>query len=123
MNQQETEAVTTQTGTEQTTVYSPPTDVFEREDLLELRIDLPGVLTDQIELKYEDGTLSVRATREESGGAGLLHREFGAAQFRRAFTVPEGYDPEKIEASLKNGVLTLTLAKAENLRPRRIEVN
>lgn len=123
MNRKETEAVATQAGSEQTTVYSPPTDVLERDDLLELHIDLPGVPADQIELKYEDGTLSVRAMREDANGKGLLHREFGAAQFRRAFTVPDGYDPEKIEASLDNGVLTLTLARAENLRPRRIAIS
>ena len=111
MTEKKTEAVATRTCAERTTVYSPPTDVLERDDLLELRIDLPGVPADQIELKYEDGTLSVRARRDD------------ATQFRRAFTVPEGYDPEKIEAKLENGVLILKLAKAENLKPRRIAIN
>ena len=116
MNQKQTsEAVQTQT-VEPTAIYSPHTDVLEREESIELRIDLPGIEADQIELKYEEGTLSVAKTTE------CLHQEFGATHFRRTFTVPEGYDPDKIDASLAAGVLTLTLTKAEGFRPRRIAI-
>ncbi len=106
----------------QTTIYSPRTDVLELDDRMEIRLDVPGVTADAIDVKFEENTLLIRAIREDAAPRGYLHREFGDAQFRRAFTLPKGLDPSRIEASLKNGVLTLTLPKAEEMKPRQIKV-
>jgi len=124
MSQKETtEAVRMQNTAEPTTIYSPFTDILEREDSIQLRIDLPGMEASQIDVKYEDGTLSIAAVRKDVGPGDFLHQEFGATHFRRTFTIPDGYDPDKIEGSLEAGVLTLTLARAESFRPRRIEIH
>lgn len=112
---------TTSSDTEPATIYSPPTDVIEFDDRMELRIDLPGVATDALEVKFEENALSIAARRTDSR-PDLLHQEFGPVGYRRAFTLPEGYDAARIEATLDRGVLTLTLPKADEVRPRRIEV-
>ncbi|MBI4879826.1 MAG: Hsp20/alpha crystallin family protein [Planctomycetes bacterium] len=107
----------------QTTIYSPRTDVLEFDDRMEIKLDVPGVAADAIDVKFEENTLLIRAIREENASGGYLHREFGDAQFRRAFTLPKGLDPTCIEASLRNGILTLSLPKAEEMKPRQIKVS
>lgn len=107
---------------EPATVYSPSTDVIEFDDHMELLLDLPGVPADALEVKFEDDALSIHGRRAPAQAPSLLHQEYGAVEFRRAFTVPEGYDSTRIEASLDNCVLRLRLPKAESVKPRRIQV-
>ncbi|MFG0320041.1 MAG: Hsp20/alpha crystallin family protein [Planctomycetota bacterium JB042] len=102
-------------------VHAPATDMLEFDDRLELHLDLPGVAREDLEVKFEQGRLMVRAERTDAGET-LTHREFGSARYRRAFALPDGYDAEEIEARLENGVLTLVVPKAAAHRPRRIEV-
>jgi len=123
--QSETPPAETQTDVTSTTAmaqtYTPRSDVVEFEDRLELQMDLPGVTIDDVDVRFEDRALSITAERkiEETG---FLHREFGAARFRRAFTLPDGYDAARIEAKMKDGVLTISVPKSEESMPRRIEV-
>ena len=90
---------------------APAVDIFENEEELLLVFDLPGVSEEAIELRVERGDLSLTA-------------EHPARQrvFRRAFTLPDTVDPEKVEAELRNGVLQVHLGFRDDLKPRRIEV-
>lgn len=101
----------------------PLADIYESDNALFAVIDLPGVGQDGIEVKLADGVLTVvgRPVREIHGR--LRHSEFYPYPFRRQFELGEGIDSERIEATLKNGVLTLKLPKAETHKPRTIAVN
>lgn len=115
------EAVPAQTERAPATIYSPRTDVLEFDDRLELHVDLPGATADDVEVKFEENTLSIRAERAQDDRT-WLHREFGGAQFRRAFTLGDGFDARGIEARLDQGVLVLTVPVSEETKPRRIKV-
>ena len=108
----------------QAETYVPAVDILEREDGLVLMADMPGVASDDVEIQYEQGVLTihgrVRPPRETPGR--YLVREYGTGDYLRSFTLGEGIDIDKIEAVCRNGVLELRLPKAEALKPRRIEV-
>ena len=103
------------------TVYAPPTDVYQFDDRIELHVDLPGGRPEDVDVTFEENTLTIRAERK-GGAEGWLHREFEPAVFRRTFTVPEGFDTEAIEAKFDHGVLVLRLPVASTSRARQIPV-
>ena len=105
----------------------PAVDVVEKDDTYEVMADVPGFDEKNIEIKLVDGTLCIKGERksekeEKKEGRYLSEREFGS--FERRFELPEGVDPDKIEANLKKGVLTVTLPKKpEAQKPaKKIEV-
>ena len=105
--------------------YRPNVDIIEREDELLLMADIPGVKADDININYENGQLSLHAKvdpRQDEASTEYLVREYGVGDFYRNFQVGEGIDPSRIEADVKNGVLTLRLPKAEAVKPRKIAV-
>lgn len=116
------DALTPSTTQPTAPVHPPATDMLEFEDRLELHLDLPGVTRDEVEVKFENGHLTIRAERKHDDEA-LTHREFGSARFRRVFTLPDGSDGEAISARHENGVLVITVPKAATVRPRRIEIS
>jgi HSP20 family protein len=91
---------------------------------LEITADVPGFQIEDLHVSFEQGSLIVRGERSESVPEGYsVHRkERGGLRFARAFTLPARIDPDKIEASLRNGVLELHLPKAAEERPRMISV-
>ncbi|MCG3128477.1 MAG: Spore protein SP21 [Phycisphaerae bacterium] len=104
--------------------YVPFVDIVETPEELLLLADMPGVSSEGVDVRYERGELTIRGTvkpRQEAGTR-YLRREYGVGDFHRAFTIGEGIDAEKIEAELKDGVLTLHLPKVRALRPRKIAV-
>jgi HSP20 family molecular chaperone IbpA len=104
--------------------FVPATDIYETADELILVADLPGVKADGLDVMVEDNVLVIRAApkaREQADGEVLL-QEFATGEFYRAFQLPADFDAAKIQATLKQGVLTLRLPKSERLKPRRIEV-
>ncbi len=104
--------------------FVPATDVYETADELTLVAEMPGIKPDGLAVTVEDNVLVIRGrpgAKSEAGGEVLL-QEFTAGEFYRAFQLPADYDTEKIEAGLRQGVLTLRLPKSERLKPRRIEV-
>ena len=102
----------------------PRVDVFENEDELVLFFDLPGVAQDDLRIDLDKDRLTVEARRSEpkepTGTA--LEVEYRAFDYRRTFVVPRGVDREKIEATLKNGVLCLKLPRSSSLKPRTVQV-
>jgi len=106
--------------------WSPAVDVYETENELVLKADVPDVDPKNVEVQFENGTLTLKGTRkfdEEKNGKGYHRIERSYGSFVRAFSLPETVDPEKVKADFKNGVLTVTLQKKEIAKPRPIPVN
>ena len=102
----------------------PRVDVFEDESGITLLADLPGVPRDRLELKVEGDTLLVEGTVQPLTPDGLeaVYAEVRVPRFRRSFTLSRELDSQRIDANLKDGVLTLRIPKAEHAQPRRIDV-
>jgi HSP20 family protein len=103
---------------------APPVDIYEDDQGLVVVADLPGADPDTLEVRVERGILSIQA---RAGGAQTaagepIHREFELVGFFRQFQLPEEVDSERIQADLKQGVLTLRLPRAAPAQPRRIQV-
>lgn len=105
--------------------WVPPVDIRETENELIFKADIPGLDIKDIDVRLENGALTIRGERKfESGGnVGGWHRvERSYGSFERVFTLPDTVDPEAVKAEYKNGTLTLTLPKKEIAKPRQIKV-
>ena len=112
--------------TPRTPRWVPPVDIVESTDAFVVTADLPGLSKEDIDISLEGNLLTVSGERsyandEESDSKfRRVERAYGA--FRRTFRIPAGVDASKVEAGFTNGVLTLTMPKAEVARSRKIEV-
>jgi HSP20 family protein len=105
--------------------WTPAVDIFETENELVLKADLPEVDPKNVEIQIENGTLTLKGNRafeDEKNGKGYHRIERSYGSFVRAFSLPETVDPENVKADFKNGVLTMTIAKKEVAKPRTIKV-
>lgn len=105
--------------------WTPAMDLMEAEDHLLLNADLPGVSEDDVQIEVRDHVLTVsgerKAEREEKGeGYYRVERAFGS--FARSLTLPDGVNPDQIEASFDKGVLQVRIPKPEERKPRRISI-
>ncbi len=110
--------------------FVPPADVLASEDEVVVHMDVPGLSADNLEIELDNDVLTVRGERsfpygadaESDGGYAwqLVERSFG--KFERAIRMPAGLDPDAVEASVADGVLTLRIQKPEMLKPRRIQI-
>jgi HSP20 family protein len=105
--------------------WSPAVDIFETENELVLKADLPDVDQKDIDVRVENQTLTIEGERkfenEQTGKAyHRIERSYG--HFVRSFAVPQKFETEKITAAYKNGVLTVTLPKRETAKPKQIKV-
>ena len=102
----------------------PPVDVFENESGITLLADLPGVSRDRIGVRVDGESLTIEATVATVGPQDmqLVYGEAQVPSYRRQFTLSRELDASRIEASLKDGVLRLSIPKLEEAKPRRIEV-
>lgn len=105
-------------------VLRPATDIFEKDDRVTLMIDLPGVNPDTVDVSVENRSLTVRGRTEATAPEGYrrIYAEYAPGTFERVFGLTETIDAEAIEASHRDGVLTLTLKKSEAARPKQIKV-
>jgi len=104
--------------------YRPNVDIYELPDELVVQADVPGAKNDQIDINFEDGSLTIHALvpdRQESQGP-YLRKEYGVGDFYRTFRVSEQIDAARISAEYTAGVLTLHLPKVEAAKPRKISV-
>ena len=106
--------------------WSPALDVFDDKDRLVVKVELPGLKKEEIEISLHEGTLTVSGERKtehetKEGQSFRSERYFG--KFQRSVTLPTAVDPAKITAAYKDGVLTIDLAKAEEAKPKHIEVS
>jgi len=110
-------------GTRDDTRYiTPPVDIYETEDALEVVADLPGVEKKGIDVRVEDGLLTIKGNADYDPPANAMMGEFNLQGYFRQFQLSDEVDQSKISAELKNGVLTLHLHKAEKSKPRQIPV-
>jgi HSP20 family protein len=105
--------------------WSPAVDIYETENDLVFKADLPEVDQKDIDVRVENQTLTISGQRkfektESNKGYHRIERSYG--NFQRSFAVPNTFDTEKIAASFKNGVLSVTLPKKEAAKPRQVKV-
>jgi len=102
----------------------PPINVWEDTDAVFAEAEVPGLTMNELEVTVVGNELSIKGDRKPCGAQGFtFHRqERGVGEFARFVTLPVPVDASRVQATLKNGVLTITLPKAEAARPRRIEV-
>lgn len=106
--------------------WNPSVDIVENENDIVLKADIPGVEEKDIDLKIEDGTLTLKGERKfekEDKDKGYHRVERGYGSFVRAFSLPESVDAEKVKASYTAGVLTVTLPKKDVAKPRSVKVS
>lgn len=105
-------------------VFSPDVDIYEKADAFVLLADMPGTDEKTININLESNLLTISGRMEtvRPQGYDLSYCEFGTGDYERSFTVSEAIDRDKIGASVKDGVLRLTLPKGEALKARKIEV-
>ena len=106
--------------------WSPTLDLYDEKDRFLVSVELPGMKKDEINVSFQDGVLTVSGERkhEHEGKEGQTFRSeryFG--KFQRSVTLPASVDAAKINATYKDGVLTLDLPKAEEAKPKQIQVN
>ena len=111
-------------GTRAGTYFQPAVDIYETPEALKVVVDMPGVPPDEVSVAVEGNKLTIegRVRQDDYEGVRPLHAEYGVGGFYRQFTLGEAIDREGIQAEMKNGVLTLRLAKAAHARVRRVEV-
>lgn len=104
-------------------------DVYEQDDTLVVEAELPGYTRDQVGVNVEQGVLTIEANRaaktdasDETNKAVRRHLRERTEQVTRRFSLPSTYDANRVDAKLEHGVLTLTLPKREEVKPRTIEV-
>jgi HSP20 family protein len=102
----------------------PRTDIFETPEAFLLLADVPGAAEDGVDVTLENDVLTVSAktTSEEPQGYAWAHREYASADYQRQFTVAAEIDRDRIEATLHDGVLRVTLPKAARAKTRKITV-
>ncbi len=105
--------------------WTPACDIYEDEDSVSLRFELAGVDPKDVEVRFENGTLTLKGERklEQEEKRDNYHRvELNYGIFTRSFSLPATVDAEKIRAESKNGVLTVTVPKKPEAKPRSIQV-
>ncbi len=110
-----------------TATWIPAVDIHEYADRFEFFVDVPGVDPEKVELTLESGVLTLSGQRSDpprnARDEAQFHRtERGQGQFYRRFVLPETVDSERVGASGKNGVLTITVPKQAKAQPRRIQI-
>ena len=113
-------------GEVSTRTWAPPVDIYENGDNLVLKAELPGVNPEEVEIRVEDNTLYLKGERkfEKEVKEQNYHRvERSYGTFTRSFSLPNSVDADKVTANYKDGVLTLTMPKKEEAKPKTIKIN
>ncbi len=105
--------------------WVPPVDIFEKGDHLVIRAEVPGVDRNDIDVRVENGVLQMRGERKadpdvDQTTAYRMERLYGS--FTRSFTLPTTVDASKIAAKYRDGVLELTIPKAESAKPKKVQI-
>ena len=115
-----------QGATGATRAWAPAVDIAERKDAYAVTVELPGVKLDDLEITLEDGLLTIQGERHFTNDSSeeQYHRvERSSGPFRRAITLPAHIEADQVNASMEDGVLRILVPKAEQAKPKRIQVN
>jgi HSP20 family protein len=105
--------------------FVPPVDIYEDGQRLELRLEVPGIAQEDLQINLENQTLTVRGERkfareEQEQNYHRIERRYGS--FVRSFTLPSTIDTETVKANCENGVLTVSLQKKEAAKPKQVKI-
>ena len=105
--------------------WTPALDLYQNNDNIVALVELPGLRKEDIEISLQDGTLTISGERKEepSQENGATRTERCTGKFRRSITLPTRVDANKVSATYKDGILTVTLPKAEEAKPKQIQIN
>ena len=106
-------------------VWSPRTDLVEKDDAFHLRLDVPGMSKDDIRINLQNGALTVsgeRSSEKTEEGEEYVRVERAFGNFHRTFRLPDAVDPDRIEATYEDGVLLINVPKTEENTRRQIEI-
>jgi HSP20 family protein len=109
-----------------TTSFAPPVDIYEEEHNITLKIEVPGIDENDIDVRIENNTLTVQGVRkiekeEKEENFRRVERQYGS--FTRSFTLPPSVDPAQVSAHYDKGVLNINLGKKAEAKPKQIKVN
>lgn len=104
--------------------FVPTADVFETEEALTVILEMPGVDKSNVDVNIEDGVLTIHGRLDFSKYEGMqpVYTEYNIGHYRRSFSLSNKINQEKIKAEMSDGVLTLSMPKAEEAKPRRIAI-
>ena len=105
-------------------VFMPPADIYETKDSIVVLAEMPGVSSEGVDISLERRVLTIRGRSSSHGHSGYqrVYNEYSDGDYERVFTLSENIDRDRIEATLKDGVLQLVLPKAEAAKARKIEL-
>jgi HSP20 family protein len=106
--------------------WKPAVDIYDNDDKIVIKAELPGVDKKDIEVDLKDRVLTLKGERSYENEVKEEHyhrKEMAFGKFHRSFTLPAGYDPEKINADFKDGVLKIEIPKPEEEKPKKITVH
>ena len=113
-------------GSDDVWTRSPKVNILERKDDFRIDVQAPGFSKEELKLNVEDGMLTVSAeksTQEQQETERYTRREFGYTKFQRTFRLPDGVNTERITAEHMNGVLSISIPKNEESKPRTREIS
>jgi HSP20 family molecular chaperone IbpA len=118
------QASVAQQAKQQEQAILPAVDIFENESGITVQADMPGVSRDRLDVRIDSDTLVIEGVAEIPMPEGMdaIHADIRSTRYQRSFSLSRELDTERVEAGLKDGVLTLRIPKREEHRPRRIEV-
>jgi HSP20 family protein len=105
--------------------FVPPVDIYEDENSISLRLEIPGMKQEDLDIRLENNTLTVRGERkfeqeEKEENFHRIERRYGS--FARSFTLPNTVDSDKVNADYKDGVLSIELTKRAETKPKQIKI-
>jgi len=105
-------------------IYIPLTDIYETEDIYSLKMEIPGIKKENLDIVIDEMELRITAKTEKTENTDKIrYSEFSDRDFHRVFKIGYDIDRNRIDASLENGVLTLKLHKSEDVKPKKIAIN
>jgi len=112
-------------GTSPGRVFVPVTDIFETPEALTVVLEMPGVDRDNMEANVEDNVVTIQGRIDFSKYEGMqpVYTEYIVGHYARSFEISSQFDQSKISAQMKDGVVTIVLPKAEQAKPRRIQIS
>jgi len=109
-----------------TGIWSPRVDIFDEKDQICVKVDIPGLEKDQIDITAEEGVLTIKGEKKEEKEIkekDCVRSERYYGSFHRSFTLPAGADTGKVDASYKNGVLEVKIPKKEEAKTKQVKVD
>jgi HSP20 family protein len=123
--QRKREVETKQESTVPARTFVPVTDIFETDQALTLKLEMPGVAKDRVEVRVENDVLTIEGRVDPGVYENLrpVYTEYNVGNYARTFQLSSKIEQDGISAALKDGVMTLVLPKVERAKPRKIHVN